>query len=58
MIAISVSTISDLSTQLVVLLVVSPEQRLRRIEGRGEEKTKEEKEIEKNMKFQERFVIV
>lgn len=41
-----------------MLLVVSPEQRLRRIEGRGEEKTKEEKEIEKNMKFQERFVTL
>ena len=47
-----------LHTQLVILLVTSPEERQRRIEGRGGEKTAEEKQMEKSIKFQERLVHV
>lgn len=46
------------SSQLALLLVVSPEERLRRIRARGGDLTVEEKMIEKDRQFQERSVAV
>uniref|UniRef100_A0A4W3HRS2 UMP-CMP kinase 2, mitochondrial n=1 Tax=Callorhinchus milii TaxID=7868 RepID=A0A4W3HRS2_CALMI len=43
-----------LQPDLVLLLTLSPEERIRRIEGRGEQKTKEEMELEANCLFRQR----
>ncbi|OXB74289.1 UNVERIFIED_CONTAM: hypothetical protein H355_012729 [Colinus virginianus] len=47
-----------LKPDLVLLLTVSPEERARRIEGRGLEKTKEEAELEANSLFRQRKPLV
>ena len=44
--------------QVVILLVVSPEERSRRMMGRGEELSEEETELEKSQHFQQRLVYV
>ncbi|XP_019392972.1 PREDICTED: UMP-CMP kinase 2, mitochondrial [Crocodylus porosus] len=43
-----------LKPDLVLLLTVSPEERIRRLKGRGLEKTKEETELEANSLFREK----
>ena len=44
--------------QMAVLLVVSAEERRRRLLGRGEELTEEETKLDKSKLFQERLVVV
>lgn len=46
-----------LKPDLVLLLTVSPEERLQRLEGRGMEKTKEEAELETNSIFRQKVEI-
>lgn len=43
-----------LRPDLVLLLTVSPEERVRRIQGRGLEKTREELELEANSIFRQK----
>ncbi|XP_060114183.1 UMP-CMP kinase 2, mitochondrial [Heteronotia binoei] len=43
-----------LKPDLVILLTVSPEERIRRLQGRGTEKTKEEAELEVNRFFRQK----
>lgn len=43
-----------LKPDLVLLLTVSPEERMHRIEGRGMEKTREEAELEANSIFRQK----
>lgn len=43
-----------LKPDLVLLLTVSPEERMQRIEGRGMEKTREEAELETNSIFRQK----
>lgn len=43
-----------LKPDLVLLLTVSPEERMQRIEGRGMERTKEEAELEANSIFRQK----
>ncbi|EPQ08444.1 UMP-CMP kinase 2, mitochondrial, partial [Myotis brandtii] len=46
-----------LRPNLVVLLTVSPEERLRRIRGRGPERTSEEEELEANSVFRQKVEV-
>ncbi|ELK29141.1 PREDICTED: UMP-CMP kinase 2, mitochondrial [Myotis davidii] len=46
-----------LKPDLVVLLTVSPEERLRRIRGRGLERTSEEEELEANSVFRQKVEV-
>ena len=43
-----------LKPDLILLLTVSPEERMQRIEGRGMEKTREEAELETNSIFRQK----
>ncbi|EFB18345.1 hypothetical protein PANDA_010124 [Ailuropoda melanoleuca] len=45
-----------LKPDLVLLLTVSPEERMHRIEGRGMERTREEAELEANSVFRQKYV--
>ncbi|KAL8172834.1 UNVERIFIED_CONTAM: hypothetical protein K2H54_026199 [Gekko kuhli] len=45
-----------LKPDLVILLTVSPEERARRLQGRGTEKTQEEAELEVNSFFRQKYV--
>lgn len=47
-----------LKPDLVLLLTVSPEERARRLEGRGLERTKEEAELEANSLFRQRYTLM
>lgn len=43
---------------MAILLVVSPEERRRRLLGRGEQLTDEETKLDKSKLFQERLIVV
>uniref|UniRef100_A0A452J431 UMP-CMP kinase 2, mitochondrial n=1 Tax=Gopherus agassizii TaxID=38772 RepID=A0A452J431_9SAUR len=47
-----------LKPDLVLLLTVSPEERIRRLQGRGLEKTEEETELEANSLFPQKYVLI
>lgn len=47
-----------LKPDLVLLLTVSPEERARRLEARGLERTKEEAELEANSLFRQRYTLM
>ncbi|EMP42022.1 UMP-CMP kinase 2 [Chelonia mydas] len=47
-----------LKPDLVLLLTVSPEERIRRLQGRGLEKTEEETELEANSLFRQKYVLI
>ena len=44
--------------QMAILLVVSPEERRRRLLGRGEKLTEEETKLDKSKLFQERLAVL
>lgn len=46
-----------LKPDLVLLLTVDPEERVRRLQCRGLEKTKEEAELEANTLFRQRYIL-
>lgn len=47
-----------LKPDLVLLLTVDPEERVRRLQHRGLEKTKEEAELEANSLFRQRYPLM
>ena len=47
-----------ITLQIVILLTVSPEERRRRILGRGGQLTDEEQKLDKSELFQERWVVL
>lgn len=47
-----------LKPDLVLLLTVNPEERVKRLQGRGLEKTKEEAELEANNVFRQKYVFL
>lgn len=47
-----------LKPDLVLLLTVDPEERVRRLQCRGLEKTKEEAELEANSLFRQRYTLI